>query len=139
VHTIKQEDAQMTINEVMESRLDGIILNHTADVKIEQTGTEKGDPSYRIDMKVDFTGWTVKQVLEVALRSLVISRQRVWRKMKKDELLKESGKTLFASEMGKAPKAQVDVQAAFMARFAAATPEEQAKMIAELQATAAGK
>lgn len=129
----------MTINEVLESRLDGAVLAHTADVKIEQTGTEKGDPSYRIDMKVDFAGWTVKQALEVALRSLVISRQRVWRKMKKDELMKESGKTLFASEMGKAPKAQADVQAAFMARFAAATPEEQAAMIAELQAKAAGK
>ena len=129
----------MNVQELLNTRLDGVVVNHSARVKIDVTGTGKDDPSYRVDFKCDFTGWTVKDVLELALRSLVISAQRVWRTLTVKQIADLNGKTMLASEMGKAPKAQVDVQAAFMARFAAATPEEQAAMIAELQAKAAGK
>ena len=112
--------------------LTGVVVNHTADVKIESTGTEKGDPSYRVAFKVDFTGWTVGQVLDLAVRTLVISRQRVWRKMKKDEVLAENGKTFLASDMGKQPRMTVDPVAAFKVRYANASPEEQKAMLAEL-------
>jgi hypothetical protein len=125
---------ECTMANVLEMRLDGVKIPHTADVKIEKTGTEKGDPSYRIDMKVDFTGWTVSQILDLAIRQLVISRQRVWRKMSVEDVKKESGKTFLASDMGKAPKAQVDVQAVYTAGFANMSPEEQQAELERLMA-----
>jgi hypothetical protein len=124
---------------VMDTKLDGIIVSHVAQVKIDKTGTGKDDPSYRVEFKVDFTGWTVRNVVDLALRSLVISAQRVWRTLSVEEVKHLSGRTFMASDMGKQPKSQVDVQAAYMSRFAAASPEEQAKMLAELQALAGKK
>ena len=126
----------MTHAELMATRLDGIIRAHACRVKIDATGTGKDDPSHRLDIKVDFTGWTVQEVVDLALSPLVISRQRVWRGMSEQQLKQENGKTFLASDMGKKPTAQVDVQAAFMARFKAATAEEKATMLAELQAMA---
>lgn len=120
----------------IQEALTGVVVSHVADVKIESTGTEKGDPSYRVDFKVDFTGWTVEQVLELAVRSLVISRQRVWRKMRVAEVQAENGKTFLASDMGKAPRSTVDPVVAYKARFASATKEEQDAMIQELLAQA---
>jgi len=127
----------MTVNEILETRLDGVVMAHSADVKVEVTGTGKDDPSYKLNFKVNFTGWTVKQVLALALRTLVISRQRVWRKMKVAEVQAENGRTFMAADMGKQPQAQVDYKAAFAAEFASASPERQAEMIKELQDAAA--
>ena len=124
----------MTQNELMNARLDGVVRSHACRVKIEATGTGKDDPSHRLDIKIDFTGWTVQDIVDMAISPLVIARQRVWREMSVEALKAENGKTFMASDMGKKPSQQVDVQAAFMARFAAASAEDQAKMLAELQA-----
>ena len=121
-------------NEVMNMRLDGVTMAHNASVKIDQTGTGKDDPSYTLAIKVDFTGWTVEQILGLAMRTLVISAQRVWRTMTPEALKAMNGKTILASDMGKKPREAVDYKALFMAEFKNASPERKAEMLAELEA-----
>ena len=71
----------MTKQDLMNERLDGIVRAHSCRTKLEATGTGKDDPSYRLDIKVDFTGWTVQDVVDLCLAPLVISRQRIWKGM----------------------------------------------------------
>lgn len=123
----------MTNNDLLNMNLNGIVRAHSCAVKIDATGTGKDDPTHRLDIKIDFTGWTVQDVLDMAVRPLVISRQRVWREMSVEKLKLENGRTFLASDMGKKPSAVVDPVAVFKARFAAASAEEKAKMLAELE------
>ena len=127
----------MTIQEILNLRLDGIKRPHKGSVKIDETGTGKDDPRYDLILTIDYTGWTVQQVLDnLASGALWISRCRVLRTMTKDEVMATNGKTVMASDMGRKPRAAIDVQASFMAMFAAASPEEQVKMLEELKAKA---
>lgn len=127
----------LTINELLETKLDGVIRPHKGSVKIDETGTGKADPAYTLNIKVDYSGMTVREVLDnLATPNAWISRQRALRTMKKVEIeeMQKTTPTVKITDMGKRPRTQVDVKAAFMADFASATPEEQAKMIADLQA-----
>jgi hypothetical protein len=127
----------MTRDELLATKLDGVIRPHKGSVKIDATGTGKDDPRYDLDVKYDFTGWTVGQVLDtLATPNLWITTCRVLRTLKVEEVKAYKGKTILVSEAGKKPKEQIDVQATYMAMFAAASPEEQAKMLADLQAKA---
>lgn len=126
----------MMITELLNHRLDGYKVSHTASVKLDVTGTGKDDPSHKITFKVDFTGWTVQDLANLAIRPLVIAAQRVWRGLSVEQFNALNGTTFLASDMGKKPTQQIDVQATYMAIFANASPEEQAKMLADLQAKA---
>lgn len=126
----------MTKNELLVARLDGVVRAHACRVKLEATGTGKDDPSYRLDIKVDFSGWTVQDVIDMAVRPLVISRQRVWKDMTPAQIELENGKTFLASDMGKKPSQVVDPEVAFKASFGSMSPEEQLAKIEELKALA---
>lgn len=126
----------MTKAELMNARLDGIVRSHACRVKIDATGTGKDDPSHRLDIKVDFSGWTVQDVVDMAISPLVIARQRVWRGMTEDQLRLENGKTFLASDMGKKPSQTVDPKVAILAMFPNMSKAEQEAFIADLMAKA---
>ena len=126
----------MEHGELMNARLDGVVRPHKGAVKIDATGTGKNDPNYVLNIKIDWTGWTVQQVLDVAARSLWISRQRVLRGFSVEQVNNENGKTILATDMGKKPTQVIDVEKTYMAMFANASPEKQKEMLEELQAKA---
>ena len=126
----------MTLNEILDARLDGHTIAKALSVKIDETGTKPDSPSHKINITVDFTGWTVRQILDVAMKPLVITFQKVLRGLTVKQVMEYNGKTILASDMGKMPKGQVDVEAAFKARFQNASPEKRKEMLAELAALA---
>ena len=121
----------MTINEILETRLDGVKMPRKMSVKIDKTGTGKDDPSYTINVIFDYTGWTVKQVLDsLANSSVAITFAGMLRKQEPDIVKSYNNKTILVSDAGKSPKTVIDVQASYAAMFAAMSPEEQ---LAELE------
>ena len=125
----------MTVQEILDLKLDGVIRPHKGSVKIDETGTGKDDPAYTLNMKVDFTGWTVQQVLDnLAIPNAWISRQRALRTLKKSEIeaLQKNTSLIHVNDMGKKPKFAVDIQASYVASFENASAEEQQKMLEEL-------
>jgi len=121
----------MTVNEILETRLDGVKVSRKMSVKIDKTGTGKDDPSYVINVIFDYTGWTVKQVLDsLANSSVAITFAGMLRKQKPETVKGYNNKTVLVSDAGKSPKTVVDVQASYAAMFAAMSPEEQ---LAELE------
>ena len=125
----------MKTNELLNARLDGHLVKVKTSVKIDETGTGKLDPSYDMNITVDFTGWTVEQVVDVAVKQLVIAFQRQRRTETVKDVMSFNGKTISASDMGKGAKRTVDVENAFAARFAAAGEEEKARLLALLGIT----
>ena len=121
----------MTINEILETRLDGVKVPRKMSVKIDKTGTGKDDPSYVINVVFDYTGWTVRQVLDsLANSSVAITFAGMLRKQEPDIVKSYNNKTILVSDAGKSPKTVIDVQASYAAMFAAMSPEEQ---LAELE------
>lgn len=116
----------MTINEILETRLDGVKVPRKMSVKIDKTGTGKDDPSYTLNVAFDYTGWTVKQVLDsLANSSVAITFAGMLRKQEPETVKGYNNKTVLVSDAGKSPKTVIDVQASYAAMFAAMTPEEQ--------------
>lgn len=129
----------MTVNELLETKLDGVVRAHKGSVKIDVTGTSKADPAYTINNQIDYTGVTVRELIDnYAAPNAWISRQRVLRGLSKDEIDKMVATTqkIHILDMGKKPKTYIDVKASFMATFENASAEEQAKMLDELMARA---
>jgi hypothetical protein len=126
----------MTMNEILALRLDGVVRPHKGATKLDCIKYAEGQGGHSINIKVDFTGFTVQQILEFALRTLWISFQRVARKMTEAEYKSLEGKTLTALTMGQAPKVQVDPKVALAAAFPNMSPEEQQEYIKQLQALA---
>ena len=121
----------MTTNEILDARLDGVKMPRKMSVKIDKTGTGKDDPSYVINVAFDYTGWTVRQVLDsLANSSVAITFAGMLRKQEPDIVKSYNNKTILVSDAGKSPKTVIDVQASYAAMFAAMSPEEQ---LAELE------
>ena len=121
----------MTVNEILEARLDGVKMPRKMSVKIDKTGTGKDDPSYVINVIFDYTGWTVRQALDnLANSSVAITFAGMLRKQEPEVVKSFNNKTILVSDAGKSPKTVIDVQASYAAMFAAMSPEEQ---LAELE------
>ena len=96
----------MTINELLETRLDGIRMPKAMSVKIEQTGTGKDDPQYKLNVTFDYTGWTVRQVLDsLANSSVTITYAGMLRKQTPEYVKGCNGKVVLVSDAGKSPRA----------------------------------
>lgn len=116
----------MTMNEILETKLDGVKMPRKMSVKIDETGTGKDDKQYVLNVTFDYSGWTVKQVLDsLANSSVAITFANMLRKQKASIVNSYEGKTILVTDAGKSPKAVVDVQASYAAMFAAMSPEEQ--------------
>lgn len=127
----------MTIQELLNTKLDGVKRPHKGSVKIDETGTGKDDPRYDLSMTIDYSGWTVEQVLDsLASPALWITRCRVLRTMTAAEVKATDKVTILATNMGRKPSSVPDPKAAYAARFQGLSKEEQLKEIAELQALA---
>lgn len=89
--------------------------------------------SAKIDIKIDFDGATASDVKGWAVSHLIISIQRVLKKMKTAELdkLEASGYSVRALDAG---KRAVDPTAAFQSLFAGLSPELQAEHLKGLEA-----
>jgi hypothetical protein len=117
-----------TMNGLLETVLTGVIRPHKGSTKLEcKKPYPEGASGESINIKVDFSGLTVRQVLDIALRPLWISFQRPASQMTEAEYKSLEGRTLSALAMGKKPQTQVDVEAAYKVKFASKTPEEKAE------------
>lgn len=126
----------MTVNELLETKLDGVIRAHKGSVKIEATGTSKTDPAYVINNLIDYSGVTVRELIDnYAAPNAWISRQRVLRELSKDDITKmvSSPQRIHILDMGKKPKYTIDPEIAYKATFTTKTREQQLADIAELQ------
>ena len=85
---------------------------------------------------IDYSSCSLNEVLLKAVSSDTISGQRAWEKMSPEELNeKVNGKTFHARTIGRKVKSDAEVKAEFKARFISVSPEEQQRMIDELQAS----
>ena len=89
--------------------------------------------SAKIDVKIDFDGVDKATERSWAVSHLIISIQRVLKKMK-TSVLDELVKTGYSVRALDAGKQAVDVTKAFSALFAGSSPEQQAKHLAGLEA-----
>ena len=90
----------MTNNELLAMSLNGIVRAHSCQVKQDKDDTV----SHRLDIKIDFTGWTVQDVIDMAVRPLVIARQRVWREMSVEQLKHENVGPSWQATWGRSPR-----------------------------------
>jgi hypothetical protein len=126
----------MTMNEILQLRLDGVVRPHKGATKLDCIKYAEGQGGHSINIKVDFTGFTIQQVLDLSLRTLWISFQRVARKMTEAEYKSLEGRVVTALTMGQMPKVQVDPKGAIMAMFPNMSKDEQEAFINDLMAKA---
>jgi hypothetical protein len=131
-----QRSMNMTMNEILALRLDGIVRPHKGSTKLDCVKYPVGTSGPSVNIKVDFTGFTVQQVLDLSLRTLWISFQRVARKMTEAEYKSLEGKVVTALTMGQMPKVQVDPKVAILAMFPNMSKDEQEAFISDLMAKA---
>jgi hypothetical protein len=119
----------MTIS--MDSKIEGLMVETTRSCR------NKAGGSTSATFKVDFTGCTVRQVLDWATSSRVISGQRVWEKMNSEQITSTlNGKTLSALTIGKAPVDNEKLASAYMNQFKTMSADKQRDMLERMMAAA---
>ena len=96
--------------------------------------TNTAGVSVQIRALIDYSAVSDTDIVNWLNGNRRISCQRVLRSMKAEEIKALDGTVFNANSIGQKVKSDAEVKAEYMARFGIASPEDKARMIAEMQA-----
>jgi len=113
---------------------DGHVLEVDAGLKAGAKNPNGPWEIKKVTMKVDVTGMTRKDVVADLMASWRIKRQRCRESMTRDAAYETMKQVVSWKDVGKVATTPVDINAAYHAKFAAMSEEEQEEHIAKLTA-----
>lgn len=96
--------------------------------------TNTAGVSVQIRALIDYSSVSDTDIVNWLNGNRRISCQRVLRSMKAEEIKALDGSVFNANSIGQKVKSDAEVKAEYMARFGVSSPEDKARMIAEMQA-----